>query len=598
MNPVPSVTPDATVAEAAAELHRCGCSALVVLDGDDLVGLLTERDLVRVIVDGIDPASALVRDRMRADVVTVAPDTDPMQARELMGRHGLRHLPVVDGGRVVGLIEQAEPRTGVHPHERRVPDAAPHRPVVADFRGPYADGPPAEHLVVDAPDLSRFGLAEIRRGLLVWWTLSWCIVRALVRRRIALVLRRGEVASWWDTASEGAVDAFERLGPAFVKLGQLMASSPGVFPEPLADACQRTLDEVPPFDSATARRIIEEDLGRPPEEIFRSFDDTPLSAASIGQVHACVLPDGREAVVKLQRPGIRPLMIADARILWRIAKLAERWDWLSSADPVAIIEDTAHLNFQELVPALEATRQAAFRENIWAFGDNASITAPEVYWSHCGPRIICMERMRGTPLDEFEEMARQGIDGELMLRWGAKVWIESVCVHGPFHGDMHAGNIWFLPDGRASFLDFGIMGELTPEYREVIKDILYTCMIDGDFTRVARAYRRVGVFPPDVGSDEELGLRLGMILGPMLQAGIGGMNLGEMLKMSIDLMDSYGARGPRELVLIAKQLAYMERYAKGMAPDYRIIQDLYLVKNIFPEAARAKAAELGVEIPA
>ena len=594
---VASVGPDATVAEAATELHRCGCSALVVLEDERLVGLLTERDLVRVIVDGADPAAVTVRDRMRADVVTVAPGTDPMEARELMGRHGLRHLPVVDGGRVVGLLEQADARTELHFHEHRLPSAAPSR-TVPEFRGPYADGPPPEHLEVDAPDLSHFGWGEIRRGITVWWTLGWCVLRALLRRRIALLLRRGEVRSWWDTASEGAVDAFERLGPAFVKLGQLMASSPGVFPEPLADACQRTLDEVPPFDSETARRIIEEDLGQPPEEIFRWFDDSPLSAASIGQVHACVLPDGREAVVKLQRPGVRALMTADLRILWRIAKIAERWDWLSSADPVAIIEDTAHLNFQELVPALEATRQAQFREKIWAYGDNANITAPEVYWSHCGPRIICMERMRGTPLDEFEEMARQGIDGELMLRWGAKVWIESVCVHGPFHGDMHAGNIWFLPDGRASFLDFGIMGELAPEYRDVIKDILYTCMIDGDFTRIARAYRKVGVFPADVGTDEELGMRLAMILGPMLQAGIGGMNLGEMLKMSIDLMDSYGAKGPRELVLIAKQLAYMERYAKGMAPDYRIIQDLYLVKNIFPEAVEAKAAELGIEIPA
>jgi predicted unusual protein kinase regulating ubiquinone biosynthesis (AarF/ABC1/UbiB family) len=594
---VATIGPDATIAEAATELHRRGASALVVVEGEAVVGLLTERDLVRVIVDGADPAAVGVRARMRTDVVTVAPGTDAMEARELMGRHGLRHLPVVDAGRVVGLIEQADSRTGIHFHEHRLPSAAS-APTIPDFRGPYADGPPAEELEVDAPDLSHFGWGEIRRGLLVGWTLAYCVLRALLRRRAAIVLRRGgDVPGWWETASEGAVDAFERLGPAFVKLGQLMASSPGVFPEPLADACQRTLDEVPPFDSETARRIIEEDLGRPPEEIFRWFDDQPLSAASIGQVHACVLPDGREAVVKLQRPGVRQLMTHDLRILWRIATLAQRWDWLSSADPVAIIEDTAHVNFQELVPALEATRQAQFREKIWAFGDNRNITAPEVYWSHCGPRIICMERMRGTPLDEFEEMARQGIDGELMLRWGAKVWIESVCVHGPFHGDMHAGNIWFLPDGRASFLDFGIMGELEEPYREVIKDILYTCMIDGDFTRVARAYRKVGVFPSDVGSDEELGMRLGMILGPMLQAGIGGMNLGEMLKMSIDLMDSYGARGPRELVLIAKQLAYMERYAKGMAPDYRIIQDLYLVKNIFPEAVEAKAAELGITIP-
>ena len=591
-------TPDATVAEAARLMQQRGASALVVLEGERLVGVLTERDLVKVIVDGADPSQVPVRQRMRVDVVTVGPDTDEMEARELMGRHAVRHLPVVEDGVVIGMVEQTEPRIGLNFKGRREVPPAGYRPkVLADFRGPYADGPPPADLAVHAPRLDQFGLGEIRRGIVIVWTLVTRVLAALLRRRASLVLRRREVEPWWDTACAGAVDAFELLGPAFVKLGQIMASSPGVFPKPLANACQRTLDEVPPFDSATARAIIEEDLGHPPEEIFAFFDDKPLSAASIGQVHACVLPDGRQAVVKLQRPGIRELMTADLRILWRIAKVAERWDWLASADPVAIIEDTAATNFQELVPALEASRQAAFREKIWAFGDNENITCPEVYWSHCGPRVICMQRMTGTPLDEFEEMARQGIDGELMLRWGAKVWIESVCVHGPFHGDMHAGNIWFMPDGRASFLDFGIMGELAPEYREVVKDILYTCMIDGDFTRVARAYRRVGVFPSDIGTDEELGGRLSMILGPMLEAGIGGMNLGEMLKMSIDLMDNYGAKGPRELVLIAKQLAYMERYAKGMAPDYQIIQDLYLIKNVFPDAVAAKAAEQGIELP-
>ncbi|MDZ7674871.1 MAG: AarF/UbiB family protein [Acidimicrobiales bacterium] len=598
---VACIDPVATVADAASLMQQRHVSALVVFDGDELVGILTERDLLQVLVKGDDPARVPVSQRMSTEVVTVAPDTDAMQARELMGRHGVRHLPVVDGGVVVGMIEQTEPSVGLNFGTRRempdAPGAGGRAPLIEDFRGPYADGPPAEDLVVDSPDLRRFGLTEIRRGITIAVILSWSIFIALLRRRLDLVFRRKDVAGWWDAASEGAVDGFEKLGPAFVKLGQIMASSPGVFPEPLADACQRTLDEVPPFDSATARRIIEEDLGHSPDELFRFFDDKPLSAASIGQVHACVLPDGRRAVLKLQRPGVRGLMTADLRILWRIAKLAEKWDWLRSADPVAIIEDTADINFQELVPALEATRQTEFRANIGWFGDNENITAPEVYWDYCGPRTICMERMTGTPLDEFEEMARRGIDGEMMLRWGAKVWIEAVVVHGPFHGDMHAGNIWFMPDGRTAFLDFGIMGELAPEYRDVIKDILYTCMIDGDFTRIARAYRKVGVFPEDAGTDEELGMRLQMILGPMLEAGIGGMNLGEMLKMSIDLMDNYQAQGPRELVLVAKQLAYMERYAKGMAPDYQIIRDLYLIKNIFPEDVAKKAAETGIELP-
>ncbi len=596
---VVSISPDSTVADAARLMQQRHQSAVVVLEDDRLVGILTERDLLTVIVDGDDPSTVPVRRRMTVDVVTADPDTDTMAARELMGRHNVRHLPVVDGGVVVGMIEQTEPRVGLNFGGRRaVPDASAPRQVLEGFRGPYTDGPPPEDLVVEEAALDRFGFTEIRRGLKIGIVLTWSVVIALLRRRFDLVFRRKDVVGWWDAACAGAVDAFEVLGPAFVKLGQIMASSPGVFPEPLADACQRTLDEVPPFDSGTARQIITDDLGHSPDDLFTFFDDKPLSAASIGQVHACTLPDGRQAVVKLQRPGIRALMTADLRILWRIAKLAEKWDWLSSVDPVAIIEDAAYANFQELVPALEATRQAAFRERIWHFGDNKQITAPEVYWDYCGPRVICMERMTGTPLDEFEEMARCGIDGELMLRWGAKVWIESVCVHGPFHGDMHAGNIWFMPDGRASFLDFGIMGELAPEFRDVIKDILYTCMIDGDFTRVARAYRSVGVFPADIGTDEELGMRLQMILGPMLEAGIGGMNLGEMLKMSIDLMDNYGAKGPKEMVLVAKQLAYMERYAKGMAPDYQIIQDLYLIKNIFPDDVAKKAAELGVELPA
>src|SRR5690606_20392254 len=186
---------------------------------DQLVGLLTERDLVRVIVDGADPAEVRVRQRMRMDVVTVGPGTDAMEARELMGRHALRHLPVVDAGQVVGIIEQTEPRTGLNYRERReVPERGSIPEPVVDFRGPYADGPPAEELHVETPDLSVLGLAEVRRGVVIWWTLVWSVVRALLRRRWA-VIRRRDAEGWWDAASEGAVDAFEKLGPAFVKLG-------------------------------------------------------------------------------------------------------------------------------------------------------------------------------------------------------------------------------------------------------------------------------------------------------------------------------------------------------------------------------------------
>src|SRR5690606_27337561 len=128
----------------------------------------------------------------------------------------------------------------------------------------------------------------------------------------------------------------------------------------------------------------------------------------------------------------------------------------------------------------------------------AGITAPEVYWEYCGPHMICMERMSGVPMDEFDIIEKMGVDGELILRRGMKVWMEAALIHGPFHGDVHAGNLWVLEDGRAAYLDFGIMGELPPEWKQALRDIIFTSMIDQDYTRVVRAYQSVGVMPADI----------------------------------------------------------------------------------------------------
>lgn len=423
------------------------------------------------------------------------------------------------------------------------------------------------------------------------------ITKRLRRRGAARPAAANGKRSLATALSVGLVDAFEHLGPTWVKIGQVIASSPGMFPPSIADACQRTLDEVPPFDGATARRIISEDLGRAPEDVFAWFDPEPLSAASVGQVHAVQLVDGRSAVVKLQRPGIAQLFEVDFRIMYRLARLLERVPQLKGLNAVALVRDAHDVAFAELNPALEALNQHRFRNNLGAFGDNTQITAPEVYWDYCGPRTICMERLSGIPMDDFEELERRGIDGELVLRRGAKAWIEAVCVHGPFHGDMHAGNIWVLDDGRAAFLDFGIMGSLPEEYREAIKDILFTAMIDLDFTRVARTYRKLGVFPPDIGTDEELGQRLGMILAPLIESGMSGLNLADIIKTSLDLMGSYQGKIPPEMALIVKQLAYIERYTKRLAPEYMLIGDLYLISNIFPDEVAKVAADRGLKLP-
>ncbi|MEZ5205152.1 MAG: AarF/UbiB family protein [Acidimicrobiales bacterium] len=460
------------------------------------------------------------------------------------------------------------------------------------FQGPYTDGPPPDALLVDPPPLDRFGLDEVRRALLTGYVLVAAVLRAVAGW---VLRRRGRTVV--VAACEGVVEGFEQLGPTYVKLGQLIASSPSLFPKPLADACLKMLDDVRPFDETTAWRLIAEDLGAPPEQVFRSWDPVPLSAASIAQVHACVLDDGRDAVIKLQRPDIAHRMNTDLRIQHFLAtRVLSKLKALQRANVVAMVEDLHEVTNQELNFALEAYRQDRFRTNIGAFGDNEGITAPEVYWDHCGPHLICMERMRGVPMDDFDRIAELGVDGELTLRRGIKVWVEAALVHGPFHGDVHAGNLWVLTDGRASYLDFGIMGELPPTWRSAMADILYTAMIDQDYRRVVRAYQSVGVMPPEV-DPEVAGPAIAMVMEPMLQKGIGGVSLGDQLKANMALAEQYGVTAPKELVLVSKQLLYFERYATTLAPDYVLARDLFLLKNVFPEAVAQAAAERGVALP-
>jgi predicted unusual protein kinase regulating ubiquinone biosynthesis (AarF/ABC1/UbiB family) len=463
------------------------------------------------------------------------------------------------------------------------------------YRGRYADGPPPEALFVRTAPLELYGWAEFRRQVTINLVVVRCVIRALARW---LLHPRRERLS--QAVSTGVVDAFVELGPMFIKLGQLLGSSPSICPAVLSETARRLIREVDPLDVAIVKAAIEADLGRPVEELFASFDEQPLSAASVAQVHGCVLPDGRQAVVKIQRPGLREVVTLDLRVQWRLMKVLERVSGFArDANVTGAIEDLHLVTFNELNFILEAHRQTLFRDHIGYFGDNAAVTAPEVYWNWCGPNTIVMERLYGVPIDDFAGVRARHADGKTQMRRGVKVWMEACMVHGPFHGDVHAGNIWVLDDGRVAYLDFGIMGELTGEWKQVMRDIFQTSAIDNDFSRVARAYKRVGAFPPDAGSDEDIGASMKMIFGPMFDAGLGEVPMASLLAEIIRTMGSWagGAGTPKELQLIIKQLLYFERYSKEFAPDWPMFRDLYLVRNIFPEAVEVRRAAEAIAFP-
>ncbi len=455
--------------------------------------------------------------------------------------------------------------------------------------------------------LDRGGIREATRAVAIGVVLVLAVLRRLgtpARRSMtgwALRSARRRDASpamattvWAGEAYAGLVDGFIELGPTFVKLGQLIASSPTVFPPALTSACERCLDQVPPISATEARRVVEEDLGGAVADLFRSFDDQPLAAASIAQVHACVLPDGREAVLKIQRPGIARQMRRDLRIMYVLARLAERSALGRTANAKGAVIDLARVTARELDSRLEARQQREFRANIHAFGDNLQVTAPEVYEPWCGPRTICMERMYGQPFDRVDPGA--GIDTELVIRRVCKVWLEALTVHGPFHGDVHGGNVWLLEDGRASFLDFGIVGELSPRWRDLFRTVFRTSMIDADYVAVVRAFKEVGVLPEEA-DEAQLAVVVQAMFAPLLDRGLSDVGLGEVLKSLFTVLQQFGIGTPQEMLLVTKQLVYFEGYSKVLAPAYVLARDLFLVRNLFPDESRARAEQLGVTLP-
>ncbi|MET0196867.1 MULTISPECIES: ABC1 kinase family protein [Nocardiaceae] len=439
-----------------------------------------------------------------------------------------------------------------------------------------------------APPLRTFGVREFLRLLVIGAVLVFYQVLAV--GKWALAPRRG----WPLHASEGVVDAFFVLGPTFVKVGQLMGSSPGLFPKVLADTCLRCLDEVPPYPGAQARATIESDLGRPTAELFSRFDDVPLSSASVAQVHLCVLRDGREVIMKVQRRGIYHRMKVDLRIAYIFARALEKFIvFFKTANASAIIVDLHAATFAELDSVVEARRQARFRESISAFGDNEYVTAPEVFTEYCGSRVICMERMHGSPLDQ----CTPGDASELVVRRAAKVWMEALVLHGLFHGDVHAGNVWVLDDGRVSFLDFGVMGELDEQWRMLLQDLFHATVVDGDFTRLAGSVKRLGIVTDDVGTDAEVGLILQAVFAPMLSDTLAHFSLTDFIKALVGMGKQYRTSSPEELILVGKQLGYFERYAIELAPNWALGTDPFVFKNVFPAEIAALSTARGVELP-
>jgi predicted unusual protein kinase regulating ubiquinone biosynthesis (AarF/ABC1/UbiB family) len=376
--------------------------------------------------------------------------------------------------------------------------------------------------------------------------------------------------------------AFEELGPTYVKLGQLVASSEGLFPEAYCTELQKCLDRVKPFGFADVERTLRDELGRDPEKVFASLDPVPLASASIAQVHAAKLTTGEDVVVKVQRPGIASILAADLRVLRAVARVMALTPSGSLANPVAIVEDFEENLREELDFVREAGNMTDFNR-IMKEHHQDQVVAPRPHAALTTRRVLVMERFYGHRVDDVERLRASGADGEEKLLTGMRAWFQCMLFHGFFHGDVHAGNLMALEDGRIGFLDFGIVGRFDAARREQIVDYLLS-FASADFAKLARVMVAMG----SVDASVDLGALakdLETAYAPMLD---GAPKYADLLPAIMRVAVQHGMRMPREFVLVSKQMLYFDRYAKVLAPNLNIFRDPRIVTALAADVVAAR----------
>lgn len=384
--------------------------------------------------------------------------------------------------------------------------------------------------------------------------------------------------------------AFERLGPIYVKLGQLVASGEALFPERYSEEFRTLLDRVPPFDFAHVAATIERELGAPIEHLYEHFEPRSMAAASIAQVHAARLPDGREVVVKVQRPGIGRLAACDVAVMRAIAKLAQRVSLHARrANVLAVIEDFETNLALELDFGNEAARMREFNEVMRAMG-NDSVAAPKVYEELSGPRVLTMERFTGWRLDDTEAIVNGPYDAEERLLTGIRAWFQTLILRGFFHGDVHAGNFMLLSDGRVGYLDFGIVGTFDEAQKRNVLEYVIGFQ-QRDFRKVAAAMVAMGtVDDPGAVDPSRLGADLEEAFAPLLDPDES-FKMRDLLPSVLRVSRKHGLRMPRDLVLVTKQLVYLDRYTRAIGgAQMNVLTDRRLTNLIMQDMLAAMFA--------
>ncbi len=401
----------------------------------------------------------------------------------------------------------------------------------------------------------RFGLDQVALSV---FPQRW--VRLLVR--IVTVGRRLDAPR-----GERLRQGLERLGPIFVKFGQVLSTRRDLIPLDVADELARLQDRVPPFPAAQSRALIEKAFGKRIEDIFAGFDAEPVASASIAQVHFGVLHGGREVAVKVVRPGMLRVIDQDLSLLHTLARWVERL----SADgkrlkPREVVAEFDGYLHDELDLVREAGNAAQLRRNMDGLN---LVLMPEMVWELCTQGVIVMERMKGVPISQLERIREAGVDIKKLARDGVTIFFTQVFRDGFFHADMHPGNIQVSLDpasfGRYIALDFGIVGTLTDNDKEYLA-YNFLAFFQRDYKRVAELHIESGWVPPGTRVDA-LESAIRAVCEPQFDRPLKDISLGQVLMRLFQTSRRFNVEIQPQLVLLQKTLLNIEGLGRQLDPE-------------------------------
>ena len=399
------------------------------------------------------------------------------------------------------------------------------------------------------------------------------------------------VIFWRDISAPRGVRlrmALEELGPIFVKFGQVLSTRRDLMPPDIADELARLQDRVPPFSSELAIAQITRSLRAHPDQLFASFERTPVASASIAQVHFATLRDGKQVAVKVLRPGMKKSIDEDVALMHIAAEWIGRvWAESKRLKPKEVVAEFDKYLHDELDLMREAANASQLRRN---FANSTLLMVPEMYWDYCSSSVIVMERMYGIPVGQTDRLIAEGVDLKKLSSDGVEIFFTQVFRDGFFHADMHPGNILVSIDpasfGRYIALDFGIVGTLNDFDKDYLSQN-FLAFFRRDYKRVAEAHIESGWAPRETRVDE-LESAVRACCEPIFDRPLRDISFGQILLRLFQTSRRFNVEVQPQLVLLQKTLLNIEGLGRQLDPD------LDLWKTAKPYLERWMSEQVGV----